>query len=133
MRILLPSLLIFTAACTPTARDLDRQAQAEAANRAGLDKELAGFTPGKPQDCVDQVRLRESKVIGDTIVYRTAGSERYVNRTSGGCGGSLDAFLVTRTPSTSLCRGDIAQAVDRVSRIPVGSCSFGEFVPYTRR
>lgn len=134
MRILLPSLLIFVAACTPTARDLDRRAVAEAGTQAALDKQLAGLVPGKPQDCVEQFRLRGSQSFGDTIVYETTGSQRYVNRTSGGCGQTNDnSFLVTSTPSTQLCRGDIAQAVDRTSNFPVGSCSYGEFVPYNRR
>lgn len=134
MRIMLPSLLIFAAACTPTARDLDRRATAEAATQAALDKELAGRVAGKPQDCVEQTRLRGSKQFGDTIVYEGVGSVRYVNRTSGGCGDvARDSFLVTRTPSTQLCRGDIAQAVDRSSKFPTGSCSYGDFVPYTRR
>ena len=43
------------------------------------------------------------------------------------------ATRFTRTPSGQLCRGDIAQAVDRTANFPAGSCSFGDFVPYTRR
>lgn len=135
MRIMLPMLLISAAACTPTARDLDRQAQAEAATRASLDKELAGLVPGRPQSCVQQTQVRESKTFGDTVVFRSiGGTTRYVSQTSGGCNiNGDDSILVTRTPSTQLCRGDIAQAIDRTSRFPTGSCSFGDFVPYTRR
>jgi hypothetical protein len=40
--------------------------------------------------------------------------------------------LVTRTTETRLCRGDIAQVVDVASRTTLGSCSFGDFTPYTR-
>lgn len=133
MRILLTSLLL-CAACTATARDVQRDADARAASEAGLARELAGLTPGRPQDCVQQTQLRGGlKSYGDTLVYRTSGSERYVTRTSGGCERvGEDAFIVTRTPSTQLCRGDIATAVDRTSRFTVGSCSFGEFTPYRR-
>ena len=133
MRILLPLLLISAAACTPTARQVERQAAVDAGDRAALDRELAGLTPGQPQDCVTQTQLREMKSYGDTLVYRGPGRTLYVNQTSGGC--SLerdDAFLVTSTPTTQLCRGDIAQAVSRTSRFPVGSCSYGAFVPYDR-
>lgn len=133
MRILLPSLLIFAAACTPTARDLERQADAQAGSRAALDKELAGLTPGEPQGCVRQFELRGVKAYGDTLVYRTNGTTRYLTRTSGGCDRvGDDAILITKTPSTQLCRGDIATTVDRASRFTSGSCSFGDFVPYSR-
>jgi hypothetical protein len=39
--------------------------------------------------------------------------------------------LVTRTTSTQLCRGDIAEVLDTAARIPIGGCVFGDFVPYT--
>lgn len=133
MRILLPLLAIaVTAACAPTPRELQQQAAAEAGDRAALDRELAGRTPGRPQDCVQQTRLRDMKSYGGTLVYRGDGDTRYVNVTGGGCErvSSDDAFLVTATPSTLLCRGDIATAVSRTSNFPIGSCSYGEFVPY---
>lgn len=134
MRILLPLLLISAAACTPTARDLEQQAATEAGDRAAIDKELAGLVPGKPQGCVQQFLLRDQRAYGDTIVYRTGGSERYVNRTSGGCGRiGDDTYLVTRTSTGQLCRGDIAQAVNRTSQFPMGSCTYGDFVRYGRR
>ena len=134
MRILLPLLLISAAACTPTARQVEQQAAIEAGDRAALDRELAGLTPGRPQDCVTQTQLRDMKSYGDTLVYRGVGRTRYVNRTSGGCALERDdAILVTSTPTTQLCRGDIAQAVSRTSHFPMGSCSYGEFVPYSRR
>lgn len=133
MRILLPSLLILAnAACAPTAREVQQQAAFEAGDRAALDRELAGRTPGRPQDCVQQTRLRDMKSFGGTLVYRGDGNVRYVNVTGGGCErvSSDDAFLVTATPSTSLCRGDIATAISRTSNFPIGSCSYGPFVPY---
>lgn len=132
MRILLSSLLVL-AACTPTARELEQQAVADAGTQAALDRELAGLVPGQPQSCVQQRELLGMKTFGDTLVYEGRGRTRYVNRTGGGCGRANDAFLVTRTPSTQLCRGDIATAVDRTSQFPVGSCAYGDFVPYTPR
>ena len=35
-----------------------------------------------------------------------------------------------RTARPDLCRGDIAQVVDTLNRFPIGSCVFGDFVPY---
>lgn len=132
MRILLPTLLLL-GACTPTARELQAQADRDAGARAALDRELAGLTPGRPLSCIEQTRVRNSRGFGDTIVYQGPGRTRYVNHTSGGCEqySNNDAFIVTRTPSTSLCRGDIATVVDRSSRQQVGACSFGDFVPYS--
>jgi len=40
---------------------------------------------------------------------------------------------VTRTYGTAeLCRGDIGQVVDLMNHFTVGSCVFGDFIPYTR-
>jgi hypothetical protein len=53
----------------------------------------------------------------------------------GGCTGlgSGNYALVTHQFGTAdLCRGDIAQVVDTLNRIPVGSCVFGDFTPYVR-
>lgn len=133
MRILLSFLAIpvlLGTACTPTARELEQQATAEAGTQAAIAREVAGLVPGRPQDCVTLTQVRESRTFGDTVIYRGVGGTRYVNRTGGGCGQASDAYLVTRTPGTQLCRGDIATAVDRTSQFPVGSCAFGEFVPY---
>lgn len=132
MRILLPTLLMM-AACTPTAGDLQARADAEAGDRAALDRELVGLTPDRPRACVDQTRVRSSRGFGDTIVYDGFGRERYVTRTSGGCENYSRnlGFIVTRTPSTSLCRGDIATVVDRTTRQQIGACSFGNFVRYS--
>ena len=132
MRILL-STMLFVAACTPSAQDLQRQADAEAGARQALDRELAGLVPVATTGCVSQTELRDLKAYGDTIVYRTSGSTKYVNKTSGGCERlENDAVLITRTPQTQLCRGDIGTTVDRGSRAFSGSCSFGDFVRYQR-
>jgi hypothetical protein len=40
--------------------------------------------------------------------------------------------LTKQDCSAQLCRGDIAQIVDPLNRITVGSCVFGDFTPYTR-
>lgn len=134
MRILLPSLLLLATACTPTARDMDRQADAQAGARSALDEELVGLVPDRPQACV-QTRLLQGGLAayGDTLVYRVNAREKYVNRTSGGCEQvANDSYLVTRTPSTQLCRGDIATAVSRTSNVFSGSCGLGDFVRYSR-
>ena len=69
-----------------------------------------------------------------TILFRD-GRTTYVSRMRGGCSGlgSAGYTLITKTFSGSeLCGGDIAQVADTTSRMVVGSCTFGDFVPYTR-
>ena len=72
-----------------------------------------------------------------TVAFRTGPSRVYVARMAGGCtnlasGGPY--ALVTRQMSTnSLCHGDIAEVVDTMAHVTVGSCVFGDFVPYVRQ
>ena len=100
----------------------------------GLAAELAGLTPGTPTDCIALRPQIATHAYGSTLVYITGRNEKYRNDTGGGCEDVArdTAFLVTRTPSTQLCRGDIADAVDRSSHFPSGSCSLGAFIPYRR-
>lgn len=89
--------------------------------------------PGKPQSCIDPFRFSNSTRVGDTILYKSSGREIYRNDTSGGCGGLRRGdTIVTRSFSGQLCRGDIIRTVDLPSRIPTGSCVFGDFVPYRK-
>jgi hypothetical protein len=105
-----------------------------AARPATLESTLAGRVAGAPVDCIDLPRVQGSSSFSDpdSIVYRMSGKLLYLNQPAGGCGLRGDPVLVTRTPSTRLCRGDIVNAIDRGSRIPVGSCGLGPFVPYTK-
>jgi hypothetical protein len=99
-------------------------------------KLTAGKVAGAPLACLPTFRSSDMVVIDDdTIAFRNGPSQVYVNHMQGGGCLNLDGgrnTLVTRTPGPNLCRGDIAQVVDLVARIPVGSCVFGDFVPYKR-
>ena len=95
----------------------------------------AGKVAGAPLSCLPSYRSNDMIVIDDnTIAFRNGPGRVYINHMQGGCL-NIDHgrnALVTRTPGPNLCRGDIAQVVDFSARIPVGSCVFGDFVPYTR-
>ncbi|HEX8446864.1 MAG TPA: hypothetical protein VF649_09645 [Sphingomonas sp.] len=97
-----------------------------------LDKALTGKVAGKPVDCISLPRVRSSTTFTkpDSILYRV-GRVSYLNQPAGGCGFRMDPIIVSRTPTTQLCRGDIISVVDRGSRIPMGSCGLGSFTPYT--
>lgn len=137
MRMRTLSLLLLPAvslgACTQTQADVERAQVRKADVREKLAKELAGLVPGKPETCINQFPQKQSSGYGATILYRVNNGLVYRSDTAGGCEGiARGDILVTRTPSTQLCRGDIAQTFDQASRFPTGSCSFGDFIPYRK-
>lgn len=100
---------------------------------ARLSKMLEGATPGKPTTCMpNSTMFDSSNVEGVGIVYRR-GRTFYVNRFEGGCPAlGYHSIIVTRTPDTQLCRGEIARIIDNTSGTLQGSCTFGDFVPYVK-
>ena len=135
MRMVLLPLVAGLAACAQTPADHARAAQDQAAQQQKLAAALAGLTPGEPTTCISQTQTSNTSVAayGSTLVYTISPRLKYRNDTSGGCERvGDDDILVTSTPTAELCRGDIGRTVDRNSRFPSGSCSFGAFVPYRR-
>lgn len=95
---------------------------------------LAGKVAGPPVSCLPNYRANDMVVIDqNTIAFKVGTRSVYVNHMQGGCtdlGGPYT--LVTRTTGTGLCRGDIAQVVDVRNHFAIGSCVFGDFIPYKR-
>jgi len=137
IRLLLPVLLMTVGSAALSADNRttsqEREERQAGKDRAELDKRLAGLVPGKPEQCIQQTRYRESTRVGDTILYSATKNDVYRTDTNGGCFGLRrgDA-IITRTYTGQLCRGDILQTVDLVSRIPSGSCTFGPFTRYRK-
>ena len=132
----LPLLMAAAAAlgsCT-TASPQELAAQA-ARDQSKLASLTAGKVAGAPMSCLPQWRSRDMVVVNETVIAFRDGQKRvYINHMQGGClglGPGRNA-LVTQTTGSSLCRGDIAQVLDTASRMNIGSCVFGDFVPYTR-
>ena len=100
--------------------------------------ELQGLLNGKvaqaPISCLPHFRSGDMRVIDDeTIAFRDGSKRTYVAHMQGGCNnlGTGHYALVTKQFGTAdLCRGDIAQVVDTLNGMNVGSCVFGDFVPY---
>jgi len=118
------------AACTTAPEPMTRSAEAE----AHLSKLLAGKTAGTPLHCLPVWKSGDMVVIDDnTVLFRASPRRVYRNDFRGGScdrlGGGFYA-LVTKSTSTSLCSGDIAQVVDVSNGFTVGSCVLGDFVPY---
>lgn len=100
-----------------------------------LDKRLEGRTAGEAQSCINGHDQRNMTVISDDIlIFGSSRNARtiYVNKPYAGCKNADRSILVYSRPGSSLCKGDIVQLVDSQSRIAMGSCAFGEFVPYTK-
>jgi hypothetical protein len=97
---------------------------------------LLGKVPLAPTSCLPHYRSGDMRVIDEeTIAFRDGTNRTYIAHMQGGCTGlgSGHYALVTHQFGTAdLCRGDIAQVVDTLNRFTIGSCVFGDFVPYVR-
>jgi len=120
-------------ACTTTAAQ--QQPMRSAQSQQQYDQLLAGKVAGAPLSCLPGFRSQDMVVIDErTVAFRDGSSRVYVNHMQGGCSNLGGPYaLVTRTfGGGQLCRGDIGQVVDLTNHFTVGSCVFGDFVPYVR-
>jgi hypothetical protein len=131
MRTLLHAALIaglVTAPIVPAAAKIET-------GEAKLARLTAGRTPGKMVDCINVgiVNNESEKLPGVGMAYRQ-GTTWYVSNFEGGCPQLReDTILVTKLHTSQLCRGDIADLRVAGANIPVGSCVFGAFTPYTKQ
>ena len=130
MRMLIPLLFLGLAGCSGLGDEPVRTARAE----TRLAQALAGLVPGEPQRCLSRFRRNDQEIVDrGTILYREGRDHVYRNDPLGGCG-SLDPTrtLVVTSFNGEYCRGDIVRVLDQTTGSIVGSCSFSDFVPYTR-
>lgn len=138
MRILVPTLALTALAltgCAMTPAETARYVRAQEADRAALGQQLAGLHATATDDCMDSFRTTSAslKAYGPTLVYRVSQGLVYVNDTTGGCEAIQNGdYLVTRSNSGRLCRGDIGQTFSPGSHIPTGSCALGSFTTYRK-
>ena len=129
----LPAALLVMASlagCTATApQPRTVQAQQE------LDRYLSGRVAGKAQRCLPNYRADNMIIIDqDTVLFRD-GARVWRSEIPGGCPGlgrSNNAIVTRQFGSGGLCGGEPFQLIDTSSNIYGGSCSFGDFVPFTR-
>ena len=131
MRTLIHSALILgltAASITPAFAKVET-------GEAKLARLTAGRTPGKTVNCINVGMVGNQgseKLPGIGMAYRQ-GTTWYVSNFQGGCAGLRDdTIVVTKVYSSQLCRGDIADLRMSGANIPVGSCVFGDFTPYTK-
>ncbi len=128
--LILASAAALTACATTPAQPRSPQAEQH------LQQLLTGKVAGAPQSCLPSHRSSDMVVIDDqTVLFRDGGRRVWRTEMRDGCTrlGSSHYALVTRSfGGPGLCSGDIAQLADLSTGMIVGSCSWGEFVPYTR-
>ncbi len=126
--LLLFGIVIASCAVAATAPNLDNERQ--------FQRLVAGKVAQPPTSCMPYQRSRDMIVLDPKTVVFKNGTERvYVAHMTGGCnnlGGPGPYALVTRQTTGALCHGDIAEVVDTMAHITVGSCTFDNFVPYVR-
>lgn len=87
---------------------------------------------GEPVSCIPQTRLRRSTAASDDVLLYDDGSTVYVNAPYLGCRGARNNAMISRTPTGRMCSGDIILVQDLVARVPLGSCSLSQFVPFKK-
>lgn len=102
----------------------------------GLEKALAGLTPGEARKCIVPQRVNFTRGYDGTILYVEGRNRLWRNDTVGeGCrrGINRDDLIVARSVSGDYCRGDIVETRSRAGGALTGTCTLGEFVPYTKQ
>ena len=118
------------AGCSTAIEPAPRNEQAE----LKLQQALTGRVAGAAVKCLPQFPSSSMITIDDDTVLFRRGSTIYRNDLPGGCYGlgAGNYALVTRSPSGGLCSGDIATIADPRSGTTLGSCTLGDFIPYSR-
>ncbi|MGZ2411918.1 hypothetical protein ACUXST_001339 [Sphingomonas sp. F9_3S_D5_B_2] len=96
---------------------------------------IAGKVAGPPVSCLPSYQSNDMVVIDErTIAYRLGSGRVYINNMRGACNnlGNGTALVTRSFGSPQTCSGDIAQVADLTNRMTVGSCVFGQFVPYSK-
>ena len=119
------------AACSTATEPPVRSAEAQARYL----KLIEGRVAGAPLSCLASWNADDMRVIDDqTIVFGERSNRVYVANLQSPCDnvGQPGFALVTRTPTSQLCSGDIATVVQTSSGMTAGSCVIGTFTPYSR-
>ena len=129
IRFAVPALLV-AALCATTTSATEQRADRE---QAKLQRALKGLTPGAPSRCISRDRVNELRGFEGEILYVGGRNRVWRNQTLGTCSGlARGDLIVTHSISRDYCAGDIVQTRERTGGMITGSCSLGDFVPYTK-
>lgn len=128
LTVLASAGLLASCATTGTPEPRSPKALAE------LDRLLTGKVAGQPQQCLPSYRSQDMVVIDEnTILFRDGSNRVWRTEMRGPCNGlgrPGTALLTKQYGGAGMCSGEIAQVVDTQNGFTVGSCAFGDFVPY---
>jgi hypothetical protein len=99
-----------------------------------LASELAGRTPGTPQDCLNRSRVSGPQIINDrTILYRESGRRVWRNDLPDSCPGlrPYDTMVID-VYGSQYCRNDHFRSYSAGGSIPGAICRLGSFTPYDK-
>lgn len=135
MRKIIFTLPLALMLAAPAAYSGTAEVKISEKDQARFDNLVEGRTAGEPVSCISRADQERLTVIGDKyLVYQRSSNPKtiYVNEPYGGCRNAEHYTLVTRKSTSRLCRGEIARVKDLQSDIVINSCSFSDFVPYTK-
>jgi hypothetical protein len=116
--------------CTAIPPPPTRTAQAQ----QRYDMLLAGKIAQAPVSCLPSYSANDMiRIDDDTIAFRDGSRRVYVNHMHGPCSGlssDSNALVTVEHTPPGPCSGDIARVVDTINHMTVGSCAWGDFVPY---
>lgn len=136
MRKIIFALPLAMMLAAPAAHSGTAEVKLSEKDQAKFDRIIKDREPGEPVSCINRADQKRLTVVGDKyLVYKRSSNPKtiYVNEPYGGCRSAEHNTLVTRRSMSQLCRGEIAQIKDMTSGMIVGSCSFSDFVPYTKK
>ena len=91
---------------------------------------------GKPISCINARDLGSNRSLGEySILFENKYSSRtfWINHPRGGCPDlTSERALRWKSTMSQMCSGDIVDVFDPTTRIPYGSCSLGDFTPYSK-
>ncbi|WP_174273192.1 hypothetical protein [Sphingomonas bacterium] len=126
-------LLALSALAAPAmGADTARRDRDIEAGEAQLAKLTKGLVAGKPTSCLPFTRSTDSSKIEGVGILYGFGRQRWLNRLNDSCGRFRQSDILVIESRGQACRGDMVRVYDSGSRIPVGSCVLGDFIPYTR-
>ena len=129
------SLLIVAGGLMACATTAAEQPARSAKSQKEYDRLLDGKVAGAPVSCLSTFNQNDMVVIDEqTIAFRQGSARVYVNHMQGSCNnlGGTYALVTKQIGNSGLCRGDIGEVVDLNNHFTVGSCVFGDFVPYAK-
>jgi len=125
------SALALTALCATATGAAEQQGNRR--QQARLQRALKGLHPGAAQRCIPRERVTEVRGFEGEILYVAGRNKLWRNKTVGRCNGLRRGdIIVTRSITRDYCSGDLVKTRAPVGGTITGSCSLGDFVPYTR-